>query len=33
LQISGDVQSSATAHQITINRIVMRQLNAKSEVN
>jgi len=33
LQISGDVQSSATAHQITINRIVMRQLNAKSEAN
>lgn len=33
LQIVGDVQSSAAAHQVTINRIAMRRLNAGSEAN
>jgi hypothetical protein len=33
LQIVGDVQSSAAAHQVTINRIVMHRLNAGPEAN
>ncbi|MCG7349497.1 hypothetical protein [Sphingomonas sp. ACRSK] len=33
LQIVGDVQPSAAAHQVTISRIAMRPLNAGSEAN
>lgn len=33
LQIVGDVQSSAAAHQVTINHIVMHRLNAGAEAN